>query len=111
MANFDTTSKRSASVDDTSATGQDLPVSETDCRILAFLEETSGYLTRQVAETTGATGRASSAAIGRDLRRMASQGLVGTLDSDKPVCWTRTPAGTQMLERARACGLIGEDER
>jgi hypothetical protein len=111
MAITETIPSQKVAVDGAPALASGLPVTGADCHILQFLDETGGYLTRRVAEMTVGGGRANTAAVGRDLRRMEDRGLVDRLDSAAPVCWRRTPAGTRMLARAKALGLIAGEGR
>lgn len=82
-------------------------------RLLCILSEDAGLVTRQVAVRAhgNANLRSDSQVIRLKLLSLQRLGLAGTLDYQKPVCWTRTAKGTEELrniERQCPCGANPE---
>jgi hypothetical protein len=69
--------------------------------ILASLDEDDGWTTGQIAKKSKAFerlgGRIASSWVRNDLLKMKAAGLVREMDDQKPVCWVRTKAGTEVL--------------
>lgn len=68
--------------------------------IIERLSEDSGFVTGDVAKGVtmfGHNARTHSGAVRSWLVGLKARGLVDHLDSQKPVCWKRTPAGTAAL--------------
>lgn len=77
-------------------------LSDADRRILAALSESGGSLTGQISPDCRIfrmlNRRMESAWVRNHLLDLERGGLVRRLDDQKPVCWTRTLAGTAAME-------------
>lgn len=69
-----------------------------DHRLLVSLTEAGGWTAGEIARHMGYSNVRSAAQIlRRDLVRMEALGWVAKLDSNMPVAWVRTLAGTEVL--------------
>lgn len=69
-----------------------------DISVLRFLSENCGYGSSEVARLAGeGAGRVETARMRVRLLKLLKEGLVGTLDAQKPTAWVRTAAGTAAL--------------
>lgn len=78
-----------------------LGLTHREIRILEFLAEDSGRVTRDVTVLIhGITNlRRHSALMYRDLCRLSQGGYIKMMNSQKPICWQRTAEGTAAVAR------------
>lgn len=77
----------------------------TERQILSVLDERGGLPTGRVAKLVPDKLDIGAQRYSRDMRMaltsLCGRGLVDRLDDQKPVCWVRTPAGTEALAKAK----------
>lgn len=79
------------------------PLSPEECTVLRILGEYGGAETKWVAERIPPTmlrsRRSHSMKIRSVLMALRRYGMVADMDDQKPICWIRTPKGTEYLRR------------
>ncbi len=68
-------------------------------QILLVLDEVGGFDTSHIANKVGGSSnrRKNSQLIRQLLLKLEEAGLVSKMDDEKPVCWLRTFAGSQVV--------------